>query len=336
MPRAKSSKKKSQDDKYPSTKKSERDLHTATTEVSEDEEPGYVPSEQTQWLMGVIRSTATRTIEEKFTDDKVENILKHLIKAELSELKKEMTSEIKKLQDRVELLETDLKKKSRRIERLEFESSKKDCHIKAIKLQVDEFQQRGYDQSLQWVGVPECKDESEDTKQILKLSKDKLGIKLKSSDLIEVKRLGKKRESKTRNIVMKFKDKSVRDKVFECRKKSIVDPNPKNNIYINDRLTQHRQGLLYSARNLVKAKKLYAAWSQYGNILIRKSESSKILEVKDHSDLKDLDVTGSIKTNDDIPDSEKIGEDSSIESLNDRQSIITHLSDYSYYVDSDL
>ena len=84
-------------------------------------------------------------------------------------------------------------------------------------------------------------DSSEVTKQIIKLSKEKLGIKLKSGDLEEVTRLGKKSDFKKGNIVVKLKKKSLRDKLFESRKKSITDPNPKKNIYINERLTQHRQ-----------------------------------------------------------------------------------------------
>ncbi len=240
-----------------------------------------------------------------------------------------MTNEIKKLQDKVELLELDLKEKNRRIERLEHNNRQRDCQIKVLKLQVDSFQQQSYDHCLQLdlVGMPECKDDNDDSKQIIKMTRDKLGIKLKPNDLEEVKRLGKKRESKSRNIVMKFKDKSLRDKVYEHRKKSITDPNPRNNIYINDKLTQHRQSLLYAARNLVKTKKLFAAWAQHGNILVRKKEDSKIIEVKDHGDLmliKNEDETQEIK---DLP--KNSDQNSSIGSSIDGHSMITHLSDYS-------
>ena len=48
---------------------------------------------------------------------------------------------------------------------------------------MDEFQQQSYDKHLQIVGMSECSDGSDDTKQIVKLSKEKLGIKLKPTDL---------------------------------------------------------------------------------------------------------------------------------------------------------
>ncbi len=68
--------------------------------------------------------------------------------------------------------------------------------IKAIKIQMDEFQQQSYDKLLQIVGMSKCSDGSDDTKQIVKFSKEKLGIKLKSSDIEEVTRLGKKSDFK--------------------------------------------------------------------------------------------------------------------------------------------
>ncbi len=290
------------------------------------EETENLSSEETQWLMNVIRNTARDIIDEKLGSGKMVN-------NNLSDLKREMTNEIKRLQDKVEQLETDLKKKSRRIERLEFENHQKECQIKTIKLQMDESEQHGYDHCLQLVGLPECKEDSDDTKQIIKMTKDKLGIKIKSNDLEEVKRLGKKRDTKMRNVEMKFKDKSLRDKVFECRKKSITDSNPKNNVYINDKLTRHRQSLLYAARNLVKSKKLFAAWAQHGNILVRKKEDSKIVEVKDHSDLSNIKEDNDPEQA--VDNSEKFDQTSSSGPSSDCQSIITHLSNYSYYVDSD-
>ena len=67
--------------------------------------------------------------------------------------------------------------------------------------------------------------------------------------------------SKARNTVLKFKDKSLRDKIFDQRKKAAISSIPSENIYFNDQLTKHRQNLLYAARNLVKSKKLFAAWA---------------------------------------------------------------------------
>ncbi len=279
----------------------------------------YMGDNQMMWFRKIIRAQATVVMKDIIAQE-----VNKIIGERLSEQKREMSLEIKKLFDKVEQLEVEVKKKTRRIERLEFENSKKESAIKAIKVQIDEFQQQRYDKHLQIVGMSECSDDSEDTKQIVKLCKEKMGIKLKPSDLEDVTRLGKKNDRKTRNMVVKFKDKSMRDKLFDSRKKSITDRNPKNNIYINDRLTQHRQHLLFAARKLVKSKKLFAAWAQHGNILIRKREDSRIIEIKDHGDLREF-----TSSSDDEYSEKSHG------SSNDN-SLMSHLSDYKYYVDSDV
>ena len=92
------------------------------------------------------------------------------------------------------------------------------------------------------------------------------------------------------------------------------------NIYLNDRLTEHRQNVLYAARKLVKAQKIFAAWSQSGNILIRKTENSRIIQVEDHDNLR------------------KIIDDQLLASSGggSYSETISHLSDYSYDYESDM
>ncbi len=172
------------------------------------------------------------------------------------------------------------------------------------------------------MGLPETKDESDDLKQLTKVFKEKAGVKLKSTDVTEMRRMGKKNNTKPRNVILKFKDKQTKDKIYSDRKKLKQLGNPKKSIYLNDCLTHHRQQLLYSARQLVKGKKLYAAWSQHGNILVRKSEDSKIIQVLDNSDLM------LVKT--DEIDAEPGGQSE------DSASQMTHLSSYDYYCDSDI
>ncbi len=120
--------------------------------------------------------------------------------------------------------------------------------------------------------------------------------------------------------------------MFEQRKKLVKDPNPSKNVYINDRLTKHRQNVLFAARKLVKNKSLFAAWSQQGNVLIRKTKDSDIIMVQDHDQLMN------IKLDEDPIELQRSGNRTLNESpklSRDRLSIVSHLSNYSYYVDSD-
>ena len=72
----------------------------------------------------------------------------------------------------------------------------------------------------------------------------------------------------------------------------------------------------------MKGKKLYAAWSQDGNILVRKGENTKIVQVHDH------DVLRIIKDAADGTESE--------ENQDETASELTHLSGYTDYWDSDV
>ncbi len=83
MPR-KGGKKKAEEGKPDSsTSSSPQEVNHAkkNTDVREEhqEELGYVPSEQTQWLMGIIRNTASSVMDEKLTDDTVENTINRLM-----------------------------------------------------------------------------------------------------------------------------------------------------------------------------------------------------------------------------------------------------------------
>ncbi len=175
--------------------------------------------------------------------------------------------------------------------------------------------------------MPEAKDDESDIKQFVKISKEKLGVKLKPSDIKEITRLGKRPDKGApRNVIIKFQEKAIRGKVYGQKKRLSINKDPKKNVYLNDHLTQHRQNLLYAARQLVKSKKIFAAWSQSGNILVKKTESSKILQVLDHIDLmkikcrdEDMDSMEQSRTHD---------ESLSIE-------LCSHLSDYDFEFDSD-
>ncbi len=71
---------------------------------------------------------------------------------------------------------------------------------------------------------------------------------------------------------------------------------------------------------------MYAAWSQAGNILVRKAEDSSIIQVHDHSDLMILksDETEAVQDEDSSHQSEETSSE------------LTHLSGCSYYCDSDI
>ncbi len=165
------------------------------------------------------------------------------------------------------------------------------------------------------------KKEEEDIKKIIRLAHDKMGIKLKKQDFTEIHRLGKKSEGKSRDVVVKCSEKKTRDNIYQNRKKTAPHKDTKQNIYINDQLTNYRKGLFYQARRLLRGHKVYAAWTQNGNVLIRKSEGDTVKQVCNYDDLRDLQ--------DKEHEPSLLYPDTNLSDLN-HDSVLSYISDYSY------
>ena len=295
----------------------------AIEETPEDQELQIPSQEHCTWLLNIIRLHAKEISTEQlkeFANNQVYNLTQ-----QIENLKKDLHA-LKSTAEEVEYLKSENVKKQRRIERLEYENSKRQSEIHNLKIQLDECQQKDLDQCIQIVGLPEARNDTDDVKQLVKLTKDKLGVKIKPSEF-KMHRLGKKKSDKTRNAIVSFKEKKTRENIYNQRKRLIKSGNQTGSIYLNDTLTLHRQHLLFAARKMVKARKLFAAWSQQGNILVKKDEGSKIIQVKDNFDVTGLKLDEAHQNYEDK-------KSSGMPSTRDT-SVVSHLSDYEYYCDSD-
>ncbi len=110
------------------------------------------------------------------------------------------------------------------------------------------------DRDVQIVGLAETKSEKDDLKSMLKLSKEKMGIKLKAADVKSIHRLGKKTQNRNRDIIVSFDDTTVRDAFYQKRKSLSVNKDPSKNIYVNDRLTTTERASSLPQGNCIKLK----------------------------------------------------------------------------------
>ena len=274
------------------------------------------------WLVNIIKIHAKKVAKDLLEEHK--QSLFSQLQHEVHDLKQEnkrLTDELVQYKTEIKNLTEKDSKQQRRVERLEHQYASIKSDLKKANLKLDEFEQEKYHNSVQIVGLPDNNDE-DDLKQLLKMTKDTLGIKIKASDIVTWQRLGRKESGKIRNLNITFKDNATRERVYQERKKLIQDERPSKSIYINDRLTKHRQSVLYTCRQQVRAKKLYAAWSQGGNILIRKEEHGNIKQIHDHEDVREV--------------LEQYSAEGRSRSSNCGSSTITHLSNYSFEFDSDI
>ena len=96
-------------------------------------------------------------------------------------------------------------------------------------------------------------------------------------------RVGRPSAGKTRDIIVKFSTFRARQKLYTARTK--LKTNGYAGVFINEDLTKHRSGLLYSARTLVKQRRLIGAWSSNGTILI-KNNSNNVGSCRTNSEIR--------------------------------------------------
>ena len=82
--------------------------------------------------------------------------------------------------------------------------------------------------------------------------------------------------------------------------------------------------MFYEARKLYKGRKLYAAWTQKGNVLVRRTEDGPVKQINNFEDLQMLKDTQ-------IRSSSTSMQNSSLDSSYSVE-ITSHLSDYDIYV----
>ncbi len=154
------------------------------------------------------------------------------------------------------------------------------------------MEQKFLERDLQFVGVPEIAEgqetEEEEMQAIVKLVENKMNVTLKNNSIEKIHRLGKRGEDKTRDVVVRFRTNIIRNKLFKNRKMTANNSDPQRNVYVNDHLTEFRRNVFYAARQLVKRKSVFAAWSQQGNILIRIKENDQAIHIRSHRHLAEL------------------------------------------------
>ncbi len=230
-----------------STSQAQAELQNTLQEnVNNENIDEYLPNYQAEWFSMVIKNQVKRHIPEylrhqqldleKVVEEKYESMQQqnNALRKEIAEAFNKELAVVKK---RLEEVEEDNSKKQRRLERLEYTISQKDAQINELKMTIDELEQKHYMRDVQIVGIPESINDEDDMKKVLNLAKSKMGHKLKKSDVEHIHRLGKKSEKKTRDVIVKFNEKTVRDAFYRNRKNLIVKNDPKNSIYVNDHLT---------------------------------------------------------------------------------------------------
>ena len=156
----------------------------------------------------------------------------------------------------------------------------KDAEIKDLKdtigkleSKVEELEQHGRRDSLRIAGIPE-NTEHDDTDTAISNICQAISVDppVQPSDIAVSHRLGKPENGKTRQVIVKFATRNVRERVYSAKKniKTAKNTDPSlTKIYINEDLTKFRANLAKEARAFRNSGKISDTWTQYGKILIK-------------------------------------------------------------------
>ncbi len=269
------------------------------------------------------------------SEDQVQNIVRqsvsHLndalkqLQQEVSDLKSNLnkvTQDNESLNNLQQISEAVVEQLQERCESFEDENSRllqqfykcrdeKNETINVMQKKIDDLEQNNKMCNLRIAGVQEEEDEDVQGK-VIDLAKH-LKTKLDPKDIADTRRMGPEKIGKTRDILIKFVARSKRDILYKNRKMLNQTTSP---VFVNEDLTQRRSQLFYEARRLKKQGRVFGAWSQHGNILIKVKEQSQPKAVADYKDIMILinDETNLPPQNIETDDEADSTRDTSIES----------------------
>ncbi len=173
--------------------------------------------------------------------------------------------------------------------------------IKLILLQsrIDELEQIQRECNVRVMGFPEHGENDANTKS--KLMQMVGAQEGSEKNIASITRLGKPRNDKCRDLIVKFVSKESSDH-FYARRKNTPKSHDNKKVYINEDLTESKAKLFYDARQMVKRSRLYGTWSQNGNIIVKVRENDNPCAVRNHLELRS-------KVNRSVYDSEECADD---------------------------
>ena len=109
-------------------------------------------------------------------------------------------------------------------------------------------------------------------------------------DVIDAFRIGAAKDGdgnlkKYRTIVVQFKHRNTRNRIYQNKKHIRSQVQNGNGIFINENLCRETKGLFRQANFLKKEKNWKFIWTSNGRILMRKDENSRVMFIRNYNSL---------------------------------------------------
>lgn len=220
--------------------------------------------------------------------------LKELINTSVNEITTSLgynTDLIQELKDAIKDLQTDNKNLRTKNQELAAENKQIKSELKDLNFAVIELKQYSRRTNLEISLLPEGENENimEVLTKIENISQTKI-----VENITAAHRVPSYSADRAKSIVVQFKTKDFRDQQLKilkaCKlKASDISPRfPDTPVYVNEHLTPELKSLFRDARKAKVDKNFKFCWVRDGKIFLRKDESSRVLRVKNHDDLLNI------------------------------------------------
>ena len=221
-----------------------------------------------------------KTLDEIKEDNK--SLIKRVITLEENDTDKQkkledLTNRVNKIDDQMDSFEQYSK-----IDNLIITGLKVFRPYNATALLVGDQQRREMDDEgkEEWNG----RDKDILTENFIRFAKDKLDVTIDSHDISDIHTLPKNHEKKTDTCIVRFTNRTVRDKIIRNRSKLKTTSRSAPKIYINEHLTKRNGQIAKQARLMQKNGDLLGTWTKNCRIYVKKLDE-RITRIQSLSEL---------------------------------------------------
>lgn len=178
-----------------------------------------------------------------------------------------------------------------------------ECELKAVKNECQALQtllnmndQRDRLLNLEFVGIPETKDE--DLNDLTVKIAQAANVTIGTHDIIQANRVTPrvKMQGRTRTVVAKFRSRFIKDNILSGARKNRITtknidmPGTPVPIFVNEHLTPYNKIILRKLKILAKDKGIQYVWTKNGKIYLRKNNLSPAIQVQTDEDIEKLNI----------------------------------------------
>lgn len=212
------------------------------------------------------------------------------------ELQKEFQGQLREIEkslnfnsEKMEEILAEMVKVNEKQRKLEAENQELKTKLMTMSTIVEDLEQYTRNRNIQIDGMPE--ENNEDLRKMMKNIGEKIQVEFEDKEVDAIHRLPTRNESNNcPPIVVQFTTRQVRDKILTNARKTKLNTKDFGKtvdkpIFINEHLTKSKKQIMFEARRLKIARGYKFLWTRNGKVLIRKSEQTRVIELRTLDDL---------------------------------------------------